>query len=209
MDRGIFITFEGCEGAGKTTLLDSIETYLLHHNRSVLRTREPGGTELGEKIRQILLHEGNMNPYSELCLFLASRSQHISEVIGPALEQGKVVLCDRFNDSSIVYQGAARGLGMSKVEEFCQFISHGISPDLTLYLDIDPVIGLSRASNQRNPDRMESEEITFHKKIREAYHHLHQSHPKRLKLLDASMPREEVFQIATGFIDQLLKNSYA
>src|SRR5260221_14604324 len=136
--RGLFITFEGGEGAGKTTLIEEIARQLASEGYSVLKTREPGGTKLGEHIRAILLqHTEPVSPYSELCLFLASRAQHILEVIGPALEAKKIVLCDRFNDSSIAYQGAARGLGMDKGAEFCEFISQVLQPNLTLYLDLE------------------------------------------------------------------------
>ncbi|MBU6446804.1 MAG: dTMP kinase, partial [Verrucomicrobia bacterium] len=119
--RGKFITFEGGEGAGKTTLIEEIARQLTQEGRPVLKTREPGGTKLGEQIRTMLLqHTGPVSPYAEFSLFLASRAQHILEVIGPALESGKIVLCDRFNDSSIAYQGAARGLGMEQVGAFCK-----------------------------------------------------------------------------------------
>src|SRR6187431_1687241 len=151
MKRGIFITIEGGEGAGKTTLIESLYQHLLGLGREVLKTREPGGTPLGEEIRKILLHStGPVSPYAELSLFLASRAQHISELIAPALAAGKVVLCDRFNDSTIAYQGMARGLGMEEVAAVCRFICAGLEPQLTLYLDIDPAVGLSRAKKSRS-----------------------------------------------------------
>ncbi|OGN65343.1 MAG: dTMP kinase [Chlamydiae bacterium RIFCSPHIGHO2_12_FULL_49_9] len=200
-----FITFEGGEGAGKTTLIEKIAFRLSGQNRSVLRTREPGGTRVGEEIRKILLErrEGEpLSPYAELSLFLASRAQHLSEIIKPALEKGAIVLCDRFNDSSIAYQGMARGLGMDEVEKVCRFMSGGIEPALTLYLDIDPEMGLARAKRDRGgQDRMESEAIAFHKKIREAYLRIHKKHPKRFHLLDAAMSPERVFEEAMKIID--------
>jgi dTMP kinase len=195
--KGIFITFEGGEGAGKTTLIEAIAQSLIADGHSVLRTREPGGTKLGEHIRSILLqHTEEVSAYAELCLFLASRAQHILEVIGPALEAGKVVLCDRFNDSSIAYQGAARGLGMEKVKEVCEFISQGLKPNLTLYLDLDPELGLSRAAKARTQDRIESETILFHRKIRDAYIEIHKAEQHRFRLVDATLSPERVFKEA-------------
>lgn len=198
MKQGLFVTFEGGEGAGKTTLIDTIAAQLKTTGRIILKTREPGGTQLGEEIREILLKHRKepLSPYSELSLFLASRSQHIREVIRPALDQGMVVLCDRFNDSTIAYQGAARGLGTEKVAAFCDFISEGLVPNLTLYLDIDPESGLKRAKNARAQDRIELENLEFHRKIRDAYLHLAKAHPKRFYRLDASQPPAIVFDEA-------------
>jgi dTMP kinase len=196
-DKGLFVTFEGGEGAGKTTLIERLEKYFLSQGRSVLRTREPGGTPLGEEIRKILLHhKGPLSPYAELALFLASRAQHVQEVIRPAIERGEIVLCDRFNDSSVAYQGMARGLGMQEVAQVADFLSEGLKPDLTLYLDIDPKEGLRRAGNARAQDRIESETLAFHTKIREAYLEIARKEPKRFVLLDASKSPDEVFKEA-------------
>jgi dTMP kinase len=189
-----FITFEGGEGAGKTTLIDSMERALIKQGFHVLKVREPGGTKLGEAVRNLLLHAENpVAPVAELCLFLASRAQHLAEVIEPALKAGKIVLCDRFNDSSVAYQGLGRGLGMDKVQQMCDLVCHGLVPELTFYLDIDPAVGLARAKKARVQDRIESETLSFHQKIREAYHRIHKLHPHRLHLLDASQPPEQVF----------------
>lgn len=204
MKSGLFITFEGGEGAGKTTLIDEIVRQLKQEGHSVLKTREPGGTQLGEAIRNLLLHQGHVSPYAELCLFLASRAQHILEVIGPALEENKIVLCDRFNDSSVAYQGAARGLGMEKVSDFCQFISQGLQPHLTLYLDIEPHLGLSRAKSARAQDRIEAEEVSFHDKIRQAYIQIHKKDRRRFHLLDASQPPAKVYEDAMRLIQPLV-----
>ena len=202
MNRGVLITFEGGEGAGKTTLIDKIEAWLLQKDLPLFRTREPGGTHLGEQIRQILLQTTDpLSPYTELALFLASRAQHIEERIIPALKAGKIVLCDRFNDSSIAYQGSGRGLGLEKVDEVCTFFSQGLKPDLTLYLDIDPEIGLSRIL--RGKDRIEVEKLSFHQKIREGYHFLRERYPKRFHLLDASKKPEEVFRAALKLIENV------
>ncbi len=195
MKRGIFITIEGGEGAGKTTLIESLYKHLLGMGRQVLKTREPGGTPLGEEIRKILLHhKGPVSPYTELSLFLASRAQHISELIAPALEAGKVVLCDRFNDSTIAYQGMARGLGMDKVASFCEFICAGLEPNLTLYLDIDPKQGISRAKKTHSLDRIEAENLAFHAKIREGYLALRKKYPHRFHLINADQSPEAVFR---------------
>lgn len=210
LKQGLFITFEGGEGAGKTTLIEEIALQLASEGHSVLKTREPGGTKLGEHVRQILLqHSQDMpvSPYAELCLFLASRAQHILEVIGPALEAKKIVLCDRFNDSSIAYQGVARGLGKEKVSEFCQFISQGLQPHLTLYLDVEPELGLTRAKRGREQDRIEAEGLLFHAKIREAYLAIHRENPRRFHLVDASLPPARVYEEAMKWIHPLL--SYA
>ncbi len=204
--RGLFITFEGGEGAGKTTLIEGIARKLASNGFPVLKTREPGGTKLGEHIRVLLLqHTEPVSPYSELCLFLASRAQHILEVIDPALEGGKVVLCDRFNDSSVAYQGAARGLGMEKVAAICEFISQNLKPHLTLYLDLEPEIGLKRAAKMRAHDRIESETAIFHRRIREAYLSIHRADPDRFRLIDATLPSEKVFQEAMKWIQPLLE----
>jgi len=194
----LFITFEGGEGAGKTTLIDQIVQELSSKGCPLVRTREPGGTLLGEGIRNLLLQPKTLSPYAELCLFLASRAQHIADVIRPALEAGKIVLCDRFNDSSVAYQGAARGLGVDKVAEVCSFISERLEPDLTFYLDLDPEIGLSRI--QRSKDRIEAEDLSFHRKIQGAFHALAKLYPERLHILDASQSPSKVFTDAMSFV---------
>jgi dTMP kinase len=205
--RGFFLTFEGGEGAGKTTLMGALEKTLSEEGFSVVRTREPGGTWLGDSIRELVLHQkGALSPYAELSLFLASRAQHIEEVLKPALEQGKLVLCDRFNDSSIAYQGAARGLGVEAVTQVCAFISQGLTPDLTFYLDIDPAIGLSRVSSARGcKDRIEEETLSFHQKIREAYHHIERKDPTRFHRLDGALSQEIVYNQALGILHPHLK----
>jgi len=206
LTSGLFITFEGGEGAGKTTLIEEVIRQLLTEGYDLVKTREPGGTSLGEQIRHLLLApaEKPISPYTELALFLASRAQHIAEVIGPALEQKKLVLCDRFNDSTIAYQGAARGLGMGKVADCCAFMSQGLEPHLTIYLDIDPAIGLQRVQRSRNQDRIELETLAFHTKIREAFRSFHQQFPHRVHLIDATQAPAKVFEDAMVFIHTLL-----
>ena len=206
MTKPLFITFEGGEGSGKTTLIDALHNELTSKGLSVIKTREPGSTPLGEKIREILLHqkyEVPMTPQTELCLFLASRAQHIKEVILPALNNNQIVLCDRFNDSTRVYQGIARGLGLEEVTDFCNFISQNLTPDLTFYLDIDPEIGTKRAKVKNTFDRIESEKIAFHQKIRDAFLALAQKE-KRFCVLDASLSIEEVRKEALSKINTFL-----
>lgn len=211
--RGVFITFEGGEGAGKTSLIEEVARQLASEGVQVVKTREPGSTHLGEYIRTLLLNPtGQMiSPYAELCLFLASRAQHLQEVIVPSLQKRKVVLCDRYNDSTVAYQGAARGLGMEKVERVCEFVCQGVDPHLTLYLDIDPAQGLSRArgsspqiAGERGYDRIESEGVEFHGKIRKAFREIHEKDPARFHLIDASQEKAIVLAEAMKRIRPLL-----
>lgn len=205
MKKGIFITFEGGEGAGKTSLIERIKTYLLNKKLNLVFTREPGGTLFGEEIRNLLLKDRKekVSAKAELCLFLASRAQHIQDVIIPALSKGKIVLCDRYNDSSIAYQGYARGLGIEDVINFSSYIIEKAIPDLTLYLDIDPQIGLSRVKSKY--DRIESEKISFHQKIREGFLLLAEKFPDRIKILEASKSKEEVFESAMNYINKYIE----
>jgi dTMP kinase len=205
LKKGFFITFEGGEGCGKTTLLDKIHNYLKSKNHDFVFTREPGGTVLGEEIRELLLRKRKekVSAKAELCLFLASRAQHIEEIILPALKSKKIVLSDRFNDSSLAYQGYARGLGLEEVINFSSYIIEDAIPDLTLFLDIDPKIGFSRMKG--NFDRIESEKIAFHEKIREGFLILSDKFPERIKIIDASLSCEEVFKNAMYYIEKLIK----
>jgi len=209
--RGMFVTFEGGEGAGKTTLIEELSKRLAVMDYSILKTREPGGTKLGEHIRQILLQHSKDMPISaraELSLFLASRAQHVEEVILPALQEGKVVLCDRFNDSTLAYQGGARDLGIEEIAPFCSYMAYNLEPHLTLYLDLDPKIGLERARVHRKEtgyDRIESEKLAFHQKIREYFLALAKQHPERIQVIDAGKSQKEVLHEALEAILDLLK----
>jgi dTMP kinase len=206
-NKGCFITFEGGEGVGKTTLINKIEEYLQSINKDYISTREPGGTPLGEDVRKILLSQDRkmfMSQYTELTLFLASRSQHIEQVILPAIQSNKIVLCDRFNDSSVAYQGHARGLGMDIVKQFCSFISQGLEPDLTFYLDLDPEIGLFKRKKRDEHDRIEAEEINFHNKIRDGFLIIAKNNPTRFHVIDARQTKEEVFEEVISSIKQFL-----
>ena len=195
--RGLFITFEGGEGAGKTTLIRKIREALEGEGFSCLVTREPGGTLLGEQIRNLLLHQADMSPWTELLLFLAARTQHLHEVILPAVQEGKIVLCDRFNDSSIAYQGVGRELGRQKVTDLCSEVTEGIQPDLTFFLDLTPQEGFARAhKDQRTLDRLESLKIDFHEKVRQGFLAIAKDDPTRVVVVPAAKSETEVFQSA-------------
>ena len=205
-NKGLFITFEGGEGAGKTTLIDRVFETLTTKGHSVVRTLEPGGTSLGREIRELLLHQKTspVCSQSELFLFLADRAQHVQELIMPALEEGKIVLCDRFNDSTLAYQGAARSLNIELLQGLCLAATDGLVPDLTLFLDLDPSVGLKRAQQKDAHDRLEQEDLTFHHKVREAFLFLAKEEPERFHVIDAEMDVKTVFEKAMKEIDSLL-----
>ncbi len=206
--KGYLITFEGGDGAGKTTLIERVYSYLSSRSSSVIKTRAPGGTAIGQGIRHTLLstHDTLMSKRCELLLFLADRAQHVDEVILPALKEKKIVLCDRFNDSTLAYQGGARGGKERFVRSLLSFASDALVPDLTLYLDLDPTIAFARVQKAGlKPDRIESERLSFHRKIRKAFHAIHNKEPKRFILIDASRTPDEVFEQAREHIDALLK----
>jgi dTMP kinase len=204
LQRGLFFTFEGGEGSGKTTLQQKLSSYLTSLEYSVVNTRAPGGTALGAAVRDILLYKEKIQlcKQAELFLFLADRAQHVEEVIGPALEQKKIVLCDRFNDSTIAYQGGARHGDLSFIEQLCSFAVHDLIPDLTLYLDIDPQQGLKRAKQaivthaKSSYDRLEQEKIDFHERVRHAYLALAKKWPQRIHVVEATQSADQVFSDA-------------
>lgn len=204
--EGIFVTIEGGDGCGKTTISERLGRELEKRGYAVLRTREPGGVPLSEHIRTLLLSpksEYSISEKAELLLFLAARAQQFEEKIKPALRQGKIVLCERFNDSTIAYQGCARGLGMQYVEKICRLVCD--DPDFTLLLDIDPQEGLRRVKEGgKSPDRLEKEQLQFHIEVRQAYLHLADEHPQRIAILDASLPFEEVVQAALKALEPRL-----
>ena len=205
--RGFFLTLEGGDGAGKSTLLAGLAERLRRRGREVLSTREPGGCPLAESVRQILLghHEGlPIQPQAELLLFLAARAQHLTEQVRPALQAGVAVLCDRYNDSSVAYQGYGRGLPVPEVEQLCYLATGGLEPDLTFYLDLSPEQGLSRARRHGEPDRMEKEEIGFHQRVRMGYLDLAQRHPGRIVVLAAIDPPEQIVEKAWRELERRL-----
>ena len=184
--RGIFITFEGGDGSGKSTQIRKLMKYLEGKGYSVVLTREPGGTPIGEKIRDIILDKKNfeMVPMAEAMLYAASRAQHVEEVIKPALAAGSVVICDRFIDSSLAYQGYARGLGKS-VEVINEYALDGIMPDLTFLMKIDPGRGKKRIGG-READRIETEALSFHQKVFDGYEELERNSDGRIVGIDAT-----------------------
>ena len=202
--KGLFITFEGGEGSGKTTLMDRLAKKLEKEGFHILVTREPGGTVLGEEIRKLLLnikYKECIGDLAELFLFLSARAQHVESIIMPALLQNKVVLCDRFNDSTIVYQGIGRGLGLDKVTKLCKYACMGCNPHLTFLLDVSPDIGLKRLSfvdtaGLNEADRIESEKLCFHENVRQGFLSLAKAESNRFCVLDASLTEESIFNKA-------------
>lgn len=201
-----FITFEGPEGSGKTTVLNQINK-LLSENYNVISTREPGGVSTGEEIRNILLDGENIDMRTEALLFAASRREHLVEKVIPALKNNKVVLCDRYIDSSLAYQGHARGIGIEEVKKINEFAINGLYPDLTIYLDIDAEVGRERIlKNQRSQNRLDKETLTFHQKVIEGYKTLIKTNPERFKVIDATQNIESVVSDTYEIILSYLKN---
>jgi dTMP kinase len=204
--KRLFITLEGGEGAGKSTLIDGLYSFLSSRGLKVIKTRAPGATAIGQSIRQLLLHREEMHivPRCELLLFLADRAQHVDEVIMPALDSQHIVLCDRFNDSTMAYQAKARGFPEELVKQLCTFASRSLVPDLTFYLDIDPKLGLERVQRSGSKDRIESEQLSFHQAIRNAFLEMAQQEPRRFRVLDATLTKDQVLNDALRFIHALL-----
>ncbi|WP_018888068.1 dTMP kinase [Paenibacillus massiliensis] len=193
--KGRFITFEGGEGSGKTTVIRCLAQRLQEEGYPVIATREPGGIEIAEQIRSVILDTANttMDARTEALLYAAARRQHLVERVEPAIEEGKMVLCDRFVDSSMAYQGHARGIGMTEVGMINQFATNARQPDVTYYLDIEPELGLTRiASNQRDRDRLDREGLEFHYMVKEGYSLLIEQNPERICVIDASRSIEDV-----------------
>lgn len=176
--KGYWISFEGGEGSGKTTLIELLRQALINQGYDVLVTREPGGVPIAEQIREVILRRDNndMDPVTEALLFAAARRQHLVQKVLPALEQGKIVLMDRYVDSSVAYQGYARGLGMTEVRQLNDFAIQGALPDITFWIDLDPAIGLARiAESGRNINRLDEETRQFHERVREGYRRIAQA----------------------------------
>jgi len=201
---GLFISFEGPDGAGKTTVLSAIAEQLDTANRTdILVTREPGGNQISEAIRKIILDPQNtqMDVRTEALLYAASRRQLIQETIRPALAAGKVVLCDRFVDSSVAYQGAGRQIGEEAVYQMNQFATEGLTPDLTIYVDVPSEVGLARIkAHRQNVDRLDAEALSFHKRVRAAYLRLAKKFPERIITVDATQPVADVISQAMTLI---------
>jgi len=193
--RGFLITFEGVEGSGKTTQMNMLHAHLLRLKVDVVATHEPGGTRIGEEIRRIILNPayGEMHPLTEAVLYAADRAQHVQEVIRPALDAGRVVLCDRYIDSSLAYQGVARGLGLEAVRNLNEWVTGDLYPDLTIMLEIPYEVGLQRLQKRRRTlDRMEGQPERFHAHVQEAYRSLAKIFSARFLVLDGTEPPDRI-----------------
>ncbi|WP_272878334.1 dTMP kinase [Clostridium sp. Cult3] len=205
--KGIFITLEGPDGSGKSTIMKLIRDYFHEKNIDIISTREPGGTEIGEEIRHIILDNKHkcMSAETEALLYAASRGQHVHEKILPALKAGKIVLCERFILSSLAYQGIGRNLGIEEVKMINDFAIKGIRPDLTLFFHVDPVVTLNRKTNKKGGDRLEREGYRFHKEVYEGYMKLLDMYPENVQVVDATKSVEEVFKQSIYHIENILK----
>jgi dTMP kinase len=202
--KGIFITLEGIEGSGKTTQAELLRDLLLECGHQVLITREPGGSPIGEKIRDILLDVSHqeMAALTELLLYEASRCQHVHEIIGPALRNGKIVICDRFYDASTAYQGYGRDIDIETVKNLNLVATEGQKADLTIVLDLPVAEGLQRLG--QNLDRIEAETVGFHEKVRQGYLELAKSEPDRVKVIDASGSVEDTFEKMKAIVESII-----
>jgi dTMP kinase len=212
----MFITLEGIEGSGKTTQVGRLVEFLENKGIGCVTTRQPGGTLIGKNIRSILLDPANnaLAPLTELLLYMADRAQHLHELIRPALKSGKTVVCDRYFDATIVYQGFARGLSVELIGQLHQILFDDLKPDITLLLDLPPQVGLKRAwqqlnNGQRSGDesRFEAEALAFHEKVRAGYLELARIEPDRFRIVDASQSPDEVFTAVREIVSSALKNN--
>lgn len=195
MKRGLFITLEGGEGAGKSTSIACVRAYYENLGRTVVVTREPGGTLLGENIRELLLHgREQMEADTELLLMFAARAEHLARVIRPALTQGNVVICDRFTDATYAYQGGGRGVPADRIHALEEWVQAGLRPDLTLLLDLPVEQGLKRAGQRSTPDRFEREQREFFERVRASYLTAAAQEPRRFRVIDASQDIQSVQQ---------------
>ena len=206
--KGLFITIEGNDGSGKSTVINSLKEELKKLNIDVIYSREPGGSKVAEKIREVILDVENdtMDKKTEALLYAASRRQHLIETVFPAINSGKIVVCDRFIDSSLTYQGVARGIGVDEVLEMNQFATEGFMPDLTIYLLVDAKLGLSRKKHQKELDRMEKEKLEFHQMVYDAYMALAKRFSDRVVVVDGNQSIEDecrdVNKIVIDFIKE-------
>ena len=195
---------EGPDGSGKTTQIELLKTYLESKGYDIVITREPGGTVISEAIRAIILNKDyqEMSHMTELLLYASARAQLVNQVIKPALAEGKAVICDRFVESSAVYQGIGRGLGVSTVYEVNNYALGDVKPKLTIFMDLDAEEGIKRKENQTELDRMEMEDLSFHKRVVEGYRQLAQLYPERIVPVDATLPIEKIHNIIVGEVEK-------
>ncbi|WP_240377909.1 dTMP kinase [Bacillus piscicola] len=206
--KGMFISFEGCEGAGKTTVIEHLYEKMVEKGYRVMKTREPGGIDISEQIRTIILHPGHkeMDSRTEALLYAAARRQHLVEKVIPALEDGCHVLCDRFIDSSLAYQGAARGIGIEDVLAVNEFAIGPYMPDGTIYIDILPETGLTRIfkNKDREINRLDNETIHFHQRVHEAYQNLQERYPERIHKINGEQSLDNVILDAERYLNSIL-----
>lgn len=201
--RGKFITFEGIDGAGKSTHIESVRAFLAARGKSVVMTREPGGTDLGEAIRGLFLGR-TMSPASEALLVFAARREHLERVVWPALERGDWVLCDRFTDATFAYQGGGREMGFDRIQTLADWVHPGFAPDLTLLFDLPPDAAHDRVAHRGELDRIESEVSDFHVRVRDAYLRRANAEPERIKVLSSDQSKETVRSRVLACAMQLL-----
>ncbi len=205
--RGVWITFEGGDGSGKTTQSTLLEEWLAQNGHSVLRTREPGGSEVGDLIREIVLHHrGEIAPRAEALLYAADRAHHIAAVVRPAIERGEIVIQDRYLDSSVAYQGAGRVLDPADVRRLSLWATEGALPDVTVLLDLDPGVARARLDAADKPfDRLEAERAEFHHRVRDGYLALAAAEPDRFLVLDAALPARELAERIRARVDKVIQ----
>ena len=207
--KGFFITFEGTEGSGKTTLIEKIEKYYIDKGYNVIKTREPGGSKIAEDIRNVILDVNNtqMDAITEAMLYAASRRQHLVEKVIPYLEKGYLVICDRYIDSSLAYQGYARELGIEKVYQMNLLATNGLLPNVTIYVDVRPEVGLTRIkSNKREQNRLDLEKASFHQKVYEGYKQVSLMFENRFKTINGEQTPDEVFSDTIKILDNLIES---
>lgn len=209
MKKGLFIVFEGGEGTGKTTAIESIYDWIIEKGLKCIKTREPGGIKIAEEIRQVILNKENikMDGRTEALLYAAARRQHLVEKVIPALEDGYIVLCDRFIDSSLAYQGYARGLGIDEVMSINKFAIGDYMPDLSILFDLDPKIGLERISisGEREVNRLDLEKMEFHEKVREGYNKVYNDNKERIIKINADQSKEDIVNELKKILNNKLK----
>ena len=212
----MFITLEGIEGSGKTSQMERLQRFLEDRGVECVSTRQPGGTRIGENIRSILLDPSNsaLVPMAELLLYMADRAQHIFELIKPSLEAGKTVICDRYFDATLVYQGFARELNLELIRQLHQILFDDLKPDITLLLDLSPQVGLARAWEQLNTgqrdgheSRFEAEAVAFHEKVRAGYLELARLEPDRIRIIDAAQTHDQVFTEISKILSAIMDKS--
>ena len=205
--RGVFLSLEGIEGTGKTTQARLLSERLSDEGHDVVLTFEPGGTVIGSRIREILLLPEHLEMYAitELLLYNAARAQHLAEKILPAIKEGKIIITDRFSDSTVAYQGYARGIDMALIMSLDRLATGGLQPDLTILFDLDAETGLARNRDANKTDRIELEDIAFHRRVREGYLAIAKADPDRVSIVDAALPAAEIHALVWEIVKKRLK----